>query len=95
MFSKPIRVFVFQQVSDAFEPEAMWECDWTQTEQFMQKVFALMKKYQFISLVHRKIGRFTPAQVTYLRDRNLVPVFVDGKDNVKDPAFILRFCIDE
>jgi peptidoglycan/xylan/chitin deacetylase (PgdA/CDA1 family) len=40
-------------------------------------------------------GRFTPAQVSYLRDRKLVPVFVDGKDNVKDPASIHRFCIDE
>ncbi len=217
MYRQPIRVFVFHQVSDVFAPETMWECDWTQTEAFKQKISALMKKYRFISLeavrehlakdrwrfrryaaltaddgwesltgilpwlADRKIpvtlflnpscldgvhknsretdrlltkqevlrlidagkpfisvashgwthkscdlmtmdefeesvraaeavldelpakapffafasGRFTPAQVSYLRDRKLVPVFVDGKDNVKDPASIHRFCIDE
>ena len=46
----PIPVFVFHQVSDVFEPETMWKCDWTQTEQFKQKILALRKKYTFISL---------------------------------------------
>lgn len=47
---QPIRVFCFHQVSDEFEPETMWECDWTQTEQFKRKILALKKKYTFISL---------------------------------------------
>lgn len=46
----PIRVFVFHQVSDLFEPETMWECDWTQTEDFKQMILALKRKYTFISL---------------------------------------------
>lgn len=47
---RPIPVFVFHQVSDVFQPETMWECDWTQTALFKQKVLSLMKKYTFISL---------------------------------------------
>lgn len=46
----PIPVFVFHQVSDVFEPETMWECDWTQTELFKQNILALKKRYTFISL---------------------------------------------
>lgn len=46
----PIRVFVFHQVSDEFEPDTMWECDWTQTDLFKQNILALMKDYSFISL---------------------------------------------
>ncbi len=47
---RPIRVFGFHHVSATFEPETMWECDWTQTETFKQNVLALKKKYIFISL---------------------------------------------
>lgn len=47
---KPVRVFCFHHVSDVFEPDTMWKCDWTQTETFKQKVLALKKKYTFISL---------------------------------------------
>lgn len=47
---KPIRVFCFHQVSDVFEPDTMWECDWTQTEVFKKQILALKKKYTFISL---------------------------------------------
>ena len=47
---QPIRVFFFHQVSDVFEPETMWECDWTQTEQFKRNILALKKKYAFVSL---------------------------------------------
>ena len=47
---RPIRVFVFHQVSDVFEPETMWECDWTQTETFKRNISVLMGKYRFISL---------------------------------------------
>lgn len=217
MFRRPIRVFVFHQVSDVFEPETMWECDWTQTDVFKRSITALKKKYKFISLeevsehlakdrwrfmrfaaltaddgwasltsilpwltqqkipvtlflnpscldgVHKNSretdklltgpevlriieagkpfvtiashgwthkscaqmtmdefaesvraseevlagmlakvpyfafasGQFTRAQVAYLRERKLVPVFVDGLDNEKDPASIHRFCIDK
>lgn len=48
---RPIRVFCFHQVSDVFEPETMWECDWMQTEAFKKKILALKDKCTFISLV--------------------------------------------
>ena len=46
----PIRVFCFHQVSDVFEPDTMWECDWIQTEVFKKKILALKEKYTFVSL---------------------------------------------
>ena len=46
----PIPVFVFHQVSDVFEPDTMWECDWTQTEMFKRNILVLKKRYEFISL---------------------------------------------
>lgn len=55
---QPIRVFFFHQVSDVFEPQTMWECDWTQTEQFKRNILALKKKYAFVSLqeAHRRLS---------------------------------------
>lgn len=55
---QPIRVFFFHQVSDEFESETMWECDWTQTEQFKRNILALQKKYTFVSLqeAHRRLA---------------------------------------
>lgn len=47
---QPIRVFCFHQVSEVFEPETMWKCDWTQIEQFKSDILTLKKKYTFISL---------------------------------------------
>lgn len=47
---QPIRVFCFHQVSNEFEPDTMWERDWTQTEQFKRNVIAIKGKYTFISL---------------------------------------------
>lgn len=47
---RPVRVFCFHQVSDVFEPDTMWECDWTQTEAFKRKVLALKERYTFIPL---------------------------------------------
>ena len=47
---QPIRVFCFHQVSDEFEPEGMWECDWTQTEVFKRNILALKRKYTFVPL---------------------------------------------
>lgn len=46
----PIPVFVFHQVSDVFEPDTMWECDWTEAEAFKRSILVLTKKYTFISL---------------------------------------------
>lgn len=47
---RPIRVFCFHQVSDVFEPETMYECDWMQTEAFKAKILGLKNHYTFISL---------------------------------------------
>lgn len=47
---KPIRVFVFHQVSDVFEENAMWHCDWTSTDIFKKNILKLKKLYTFISL---------------------------------------------
>ena len=47
---QPIRVFCFHQVSEVFEPDTMWKCDWTQTEQFKNYVLELKKDYTFIPL---------------------------------------------
>lgn len=47
---RPIRVFCFHQVSDEFEPETMYKCDWTQTDTFKRNVLGLKKRYTFISL---------------------------------------------
>ena len=59
---RPIRVFCFHQVSNEFEPETMKKCDWMQTDAFKQSVFALKKRYTFISLpevsCHLKYDRF-------------------------------------
>ena len=217
MCLRPIPVFVFHQVSDVFEPDTMWDCDWTQTDIFKRNILELKKRYQFIPLsevqrhltkdkwrfknyaaltaddgwasltnilpwlkeqripvtlflnpscldgihknsretdkllteddvnrivqegapyvtvashgwTHRNCkgmtmeefeesvqkservlermqakvpffafasGLYTWAQVDYLRKRNLVPVFVDGRDNENDPASIHRYCMDD
>ena len=47
---RPIRVFCFHHVSDEFEPEKMWECDWTQTEVFKNRILELKERYVFVSL---------------------------------------------
>ena len=47
---RPIRVFCFHQVSDVFEPETMWECDWMQTDVFKKKILELKDMCTFISL---------------------------------------------
>lgn len=47
---QPIRVFCFHQVSDIFDESTMWQCDWTQTEQFKQNILTLKERYTFISL---------------------------------------------
>ena len=48
---RPIRVYVFHQVSDMFDESTMWKCDWTQTEQFRLNILNLKRHgYTFISL---------------------------------------------
>ena len=47
---RPIRVFSFHQVSDVFDPDMMWKCDWIQTEVFKRRVLDLKKRYTFISI---------------------------------------------
>lgn len=47
---QPIRVFCFHQVTDTFDADSMWPCDWIQTDVFKQKVVKLQKRYTFISL---------------------------------------------
>ena len=54
---RPIPVFCFHQVSDYYNPLTMWECDWTQLDQFKRNILRLREKYVFISLqeAHDKI----------------------------------------
>ena len=47
---QPIRVFCFHQVSDVFEPEKCFNCDWTNIDQFKRVILSLQKHYVFISL---------------------------------------------
>ena len=47
---QPIRVFCIHQVTDTFDANSIWPCDWIQTDVFKQKVIELQKQYTFISL---------------------------------------------
>ncbi len=99
----PIQVFVFHQVSDVFEPETMWECDWTQTNAFKQRILALKKKYTFISLteVQRHLAqdkwRFRnyaslTADDGWASLTNILPWLVEQKIPV--PLFLNPSCLD-
>lgn len=46
----PIRVFVFHQVSETFEPETMVKNDWTELGNFKAAILKLKMEYEFISL---------------------------------------------
>lgn len=48
---QPIRVFCFHQVSEVFDPESMWECDWISKDDFKTRMNELQKEYTFISLL--------------------------------------------
>ena len=54
---QPMYVFCFHHVSDEYHPLTMWECDWTQTEQFKQNILHLKSRYTFITLAeaHKKM----------------------------------------
>ena len=41
---QPIRVFCFHQVSEQFDASTMWECDWTQIEQFKRNILRLKEQ---------------------------------------------------
>lgn len=47
---RPIRVFLFHQVSDTFDDRTMKRSDWTETGQFKHNIESLKKKYRFVSL---------------------------------------------
>lgn len=46
----PIRVFCTHHVTDLFDSDYMWPCDWIQTDVFKRAVLELQKQYTFISL---------------------------------------------
>lgn len=47
---QPIRVFCFHVVSDVFDSQTMWKCDWMSVEGFKGTINHLLsKKYKFIS----------------------------------------------
>lgn len=86
----PIRVFCFHQVSCEFDPDTMWECDWTQADLFKRNIFALKKKYTFISLTkvtsHLTQDRFRwkhyaalTADDGWASVKNIVPWLVEQK----------------
>lgn len=90
LLHRPIRVFCFHQVSDVFEPDTMWECDWTQTEKFKQRILALKKDYTFISLpevtAHLNIDLFRRKKYAALTSddgwaslKNIIPWLAEQK----------------
>lgn len=47
----PIKVLLFHQVSDSFDENSMWKCDWSNTLSFKAKVLHYIQEgYTFISL---------------------------------------------
>ena len=57
-FLRPIPVYCFHQVSAEYNPLTMWECDWTQIDQFKRNIMHLKESgVKFISLqeAHAKL----------------------------------------
>lgn len=48
---QPIRVFCIHHVTDDFDADSMWPCDWIQTDVFKESITELQKQYTFISLL--------------------------------------------
>lgn len=104
LFLRPVRVFVFHQVSDVYDSDTMWDCDWTKTETFKQNINILQKKYTFISLQdaykHIRHDRFRLKNYAVLTSddgwaslRNILPWLFDQKIPVTlflNPAYLLR-----
>ncbi len=55
---QPIRVYCFHQVSEVFDAESMWECDWMSVEEFQKKVTTIQHECTLISLqeAHNKLS---------------------------------------
>lgn len=55
---QPIRVYCFHQVSEEFDAESMWECDWMSVEEFQKKVTTIQHECTLISLkeAHNKLS---------------------------------------
>lgn len=47
---RPIRVFLFHQVSDAFDESTMKRGDWSETTRFKRNLLELKKEYTFVAL---------------------------------------------
>lgn len=106
---QPIRVFCFHQVSDVFDSTTMWECDWTQTEQFKKNIEVLQTRYTFISLEEARghmlndIFRFRKYAVLTSDDGwaslvNIVPWILEQKIPLMmfvNPAYMLGLDIRE
>jgi len=99
----PIRVFVFHQVSESFEPETMWRCDWTQIEAFKQNILRLKEKYTFISLsdatdrlkndkVRLKDYAVLTADDGWASLSNILPWLADQR--VPVTLFVIPSCLD-
>lgn len=56
-YIRPIRVFLFHQVSNDFDAATMKAGDWTATDQFKHNIERLLEEYCFISLpnAHKKM----------------------------------------
>ena len=79
---QPIRVLGFHQVSDEYNPLTMWECDWTQTEQFKKNILHLKEQgYTFISLseAYKKI-----ANDKFRNHKYVVLTFDDGYKSISN-----------
>lgn len=79
---KPIRVFCYHQVSDVFNPETTWECDWKQTDVFKGQILDLLHNgVSFISLA----DAYEHIQHDLFRtNRYAVITFDDGSRSVQD-----------
>ncbi len=99
---QPIRVFCFHQVSEHFDASTMWECDWTQIDQFKQNILNLKEQYTFISLsdaeekLKHDIFRLEKYAVLTADDgwaslQNIIPWLVENKVPITlfvNPAYL-------
>lgn len=98
-----IRVFCFHQVSQTFDPTTMWECDWTQIDQFKCNILRLKEKYEFITLMdatdklkhdifRRKKYAVLTADDGWASLMNIIPWLVEQKIPITlfvNPAYLL------
>lgn len=78
---QPIRVFCFHQVSDEFDASTMWECAWTQKEDFMREIQELKKEYTFISLPE---ARYKLEHDIFRKKKYAVLTADDGWDSLNE-----------